>query len=167
MSSIGWWIVAGVLIAAGTLGVFLPAIPGIILVFAGMLLGAWIDGFTRVGWTTLVILAALTALALLADLLGALLGAKRVGASRLALFGAGIGALAGFFFGWIGALAGPFLGASAGELGSAGPLAGSRGQLAHAMRVGLGTWIGLALSFVAKVIIVLAMLAVFVVSYLT
>ncbi|MGH8228062.1 MAG: DUF456 domain-containing protein [Steroidobacteraceae bacterium] len=160
MSSIGWWIVAGVLIAAGTLGVFLPAIPGIVLVFAGMLLGAWIDGFTRIGWTTLVILAALTALALLADLLGALLGAKRVGASRLALLGAGIGALAGFFFGWIGALAGPFLGASAGELGSTG-------QLGHAMRVGLGTWIGLAISFVAKVIIVLAMLAVFVVSYLT
>jgi uncharacterized protein YqgC (DUF456 family) len=159
MSTIGWWIVAVLLIVVGVAGVFLPAMPGVLLVFAGMLLGAWIDGFTRVGWTTLVILGLLAALALLMDVLGSLIGAKRVGASRLALIGATIGALVGLFFGLIGALIGPFLGAAAGELIS-------RGRLEQAARVGIGTWVGLALSLAAKAVIVLAMLAVFVASYL-
>jgi uncharacterized protein YqgC (DUF456 family) len=159
MSPVVWWIAAVLLIVIGIIGVFLPAVPGVTLVLAGMMLGAWIDGFTRVGWMTLAILAALTALALLADVVGGLIGAKRVGASRLALIGAAIGGLVGLFFGLIGALIGPFVGAVAGELAS-------RRRLGQAARVGLGTWVGLALSLVAKVVIVFMMLAVFITSYL-
>lgn len=67
------------MILLGVIGTFLPAAPGVILVFGGMLLGAWIDGFRRTGWVTLTILGVLTILALLGDMLGALIGAKRVG----------------------------------------------------------------------------------------
>jgi uncharacterized protein YqgC (DUF456 family) len=152
-------VIAVLLMLIGVVGSFLPAIPGVILVFGGMLLGASIDGFRRIGWVTLLILGSLTALALLGDLLGSLIGARRFGASRTALLGAAIGGLVGIFFGLVGALLGPFVGAVVGELLS-------RGQLGQAARVGAGTWVGLALSFVLRLVIVFAMLAVFVTSYL-
>jgi uncharacterized protein len=160
VNPIGWWILAVLLIVSGVIGTLVPGVPGVLAVFGGMLLAAWIDGFRRIGWITLTILAVLMVLALLADVVGGLLGAKRVGASRLALLGAAIGALVGLFFGLIGALIAPFFGAAAGELIS-------RGRLAQAARVGVGTWLGFALALIARVIIVLAMLVVFVTSYLT
>lgn len=159
MHAIGWWVVAVLLILMGVIGSFLPGIPGVLLVFGGMLLAAWIDGFRQIGWVTLTILGILTALALLADLLGALAGAKRVGASRGALLGAAVGGLIGIFFGLPGALLGPFLGAAAGELLS-------KGHPVQAARVGAGTWLGLALSLVFRLILVFAMLAVFLTRYL-
>lgn len=147
------------LILIGVIGTFLPGIPGAPIVFAGMWLAAWADDFRRIGWVTLVILGLLTLLTLVADLLGAFLGAKRVGASRLALAGAAIGSVVGLFFGLPGALVGPFLGAAAGELIA-------QRQFLRAARVGIGTWIGLVLSTLARVALVFAMLAVFIVSYL-
>ncbi len=154
MSPIGWWVIAALLIVVGVIGTFLPGFPGVPAVFGGMLLAAWIDDFRRIGWVTLAILGLLAILALLADVLGGLIGAKRVGASRPALIGAAVGSVVGLFFGLVGALIGPFLGASAGELIT-------RGRVAQAARVGLGTWVGLALTLVARVVIVFAMLAVF------
>lgn len=159
MSPIGWWIIAVLLILLGLAGTLVPGVPGVLAVFGGMLLAASIDGFRRIGWPTLVILGLLAVAALIADVVGGLIGAKRVGASRLALLGAAAGPLAGLFFGLAGALLGPFLGAAAGELVS-------KGRLLRAARVGLGTWIGLAISAVARVLIVLVMLVVFVASYL-
>lgn len=156
MNPIGWWIVAALLIVAGVVGTLVPAFPGVLAVFGGMLLGAWIDGFRRIGWITITVLALLTALALLADVAGGVLGAKRVGASRLALLGAAIGSVVGLFYGLAGILLAPFFGAAAGELIT-------RGKLAQAARVGVGTWIGFALTLVARVIIVLAMLLLFMV----
>ena len=45
------WILAVVLIVVGVAGTFLPALPGIPLVFGGVLLAAWIDDFQRIpGW---------------------------------------------------------------------------------------------------------------------
>jgi uncharacterized protein len=154
-----WWALAVLLIILGVIGTIVPGVPGVVVVFAGMFLGAWIDGFKRIGWITLAILAILALLALLADLLGSLLGAKRVGASHLALVGAAIGAVLGVFFGLVGALIGPFFGAAAGELIA-------RRRFTQAARVGLATWVGFGLSLIARVILVFAMVAVFVTSYL-
>jgi len=128
-------------------------------VFAGMVLAAWLDDFQRVGWITLVILGALTVLVLVIDVVAALMGAKRVGASRLALVGAAAGTLVGFFFGIVGILVAPFIGAVIGELIA-------RGQMAPAARVGFGTWLGIAVGALAKIVVVLAMLGLFVASYL-
>lgn len=158
MNPVGWWILAVLLIVVGVVGTLVPAIPGVLAVFGGMLLAAWIDGFERIGWITITILALLTALSLLADVVGGLLGAKRVGASPLALLGAAIGSVVGVFYGLVGALMAPFFGAAAGELMT-------RGKLAQAVRVGVGTWIGFVLTLVARMIIVLAMIIVFIVSY--
>src|SRR6185437_2720066 len=148
-----WWAVATSLIVLGVLGTFIPGIPGPVAVFAGMLLAAWIDHFSRVGWVALVVLGALTAAAL-----ASVLGARQVGASRAALMGALIGTIVGLFFGFVGILIAPFVGAVIGELSS-------RPHVPSAVRVGVGTWIGLALGAFAKIVIVLAMLALFLSDY--
>ena len=153
------WVLAIVLIVIGLAGTVLPGVPGVIAVFGGMLLAAWIDDFTRIGGGTVVLLGVLTALAFAAEIVGSLLGAKRVGASRQALLGAALGALAGLPFGLLGLVLGPFVGAVAGEF-----LAQRR--LDAAARVGFGTWLGLAVGNLAKLAVVGAMLGVFGISLL-
>jgi uncharacterized protein YqgC (DUF456 family) len=127
-------------------------------VFAGMLLAAWIEDFQRIGWVTLTILGALTLLVFVIDIVAASVGAKRVGASKLAVTGATVGAIIGLFFGIAGLLIAPFIGAFLGELMA-------RGQLEPAARVGFATWLGMAIGAVAKIAIVFAMVGVFLVSY--
>ena len=151
--------IAAACVLVGIAGIIIPALPGVPLVFGGLLLAAGADGFNRVGWLPLVILGVLTAMAFAAEIIGSLLGAKRVGASRLALLGAAVGTLAAFPFGFFGLLLGPFLGAVGGELVS-------RQRLDTAARVGLGTWIGLAVGSLAKIALLFAMLGVFLSSYL-
>ena len=89
----------------------------------------------------------------------AILGAKRVGASPLALIGATLGAIIGIFFGLVGIIFGPFIGAFAGEFIA-------RGRLGEAGKVGIATWLGLVLGTLAKLAIVFVMLALFVASFL-
>jgi hypothetical protein len=153
------WILAIGLIVMGVVGTLLPGIPGAMAVFGGMLLAGWIDGFSKIGWPTLVILGVLTALAFVADIVGSLLGARRVGASRLALAGAALGTLAAFPFGFFGLLVGPFAGAVVGEFIA-------QRRLDAAAQVGFGTWVGLAVGTLAKIGLVFAMLGVFATGYL-
>jgi uncharacterized protein len=155
------WILVAVLALVGIAGTILPLIPGVGLVFGALLLGAYIDDFQRVGVWTLVILGVLTALAMLVDFLATLLGAQRMGASRMALIGAAIGAVAGLFFGLIGVFVGPFVGAVVGELIHRGNI----DKAADAAKVGLGTWLGLLLGALAKLALALTMIGVFAVSY--
>jgi uncharacterized protein YqgC (DUF456 family) len=159
METLWWWALAITLIIVGVIGTFGPVIPGAALVFGGMLLAAWIDHFQRIGWITLTILGVLTVLILVIDVVAAILGAKRVGASRLALVGATVGTIVGLFFGILGILIAPFIGAVIGELIA-------RRRLDVAARVGFGTWLGMAVGALAKMAVVLAMLGVFVASYL-
>jgi len=153
------WVLALLLVLAGIAGTVLPAVPGAPLVFGGLLLGAWIDGFAKVGWFPLVVIALLGALTFPVDLAATALGAKRVGASPLALVGAGVGTVAGLFFGFLGVLLGPFAGAALGEYAA-------RRDLRRAGKVGLGTWLGILLGSAAKIGLVLAMVGVFAVAWL-
>ena len=148
------YLVAAVLVIAGFAGTILPVLPGTLLVFGGLFVAAWADGFTRVGAVGLTVIALLGALAFAADFAASLLGAKRAGASRKALAGAALGGAAGIFFGIPGLLLGPFLGAVLGELYA-------RRDLLRAGRVGLGTWIGLLLATVMKLALACLMVATF------
>ena len=93
-----YYLVAGALILIGLLGTVLPILPGLPVMFAGMLLAAWTDDFQRIGGVTLVVLGVLVVLSIAVDLLSSVVGAKRVGASNKALWGAGLGGLVGIFF---------------------------------------------------------------------
>ncbi len=152
------WVLAALLILAGLAGTLLPALPGAPLVFAGLLTAAWADGFQRVGGAVLIVLAGLTALSFLVDLIAASLGAKRAGA-RSALIGAAIGTVVGLFFGIAGIVIGPFIGAVAGEFLS-------RGSAAGAGRVGVWTWVGFIFGTLVKLVLAFTMVGIFLIAYM-
>jgi len=152
------WILAAVLVLAGVAGSVLPALPGVPLVFAGLLAAAWADDFTRVGVLTLVVLGLLTLLSFVIDFAATMLGAKRVGATRLAIVGAALGTVAGVFLGIPGLILGPFVGAVIGELLS-------HGEMQKAAKAGIATWMGLLFGTLAKLALVFTMLGVFAAAY--
>jgi len=148
------WILVVVLVAAGILGLLLPALPGPPVVFAGLLLGAWIDGFAYVGWGTLLLLALMAAAISLVDFAAGSLGASRFGASPRAAWGALIGALVGLTLGLIGIILGPFIGAALGELSA-------RRTLGEAGRAGVGATVGLVVGTAVKLGLAFTMVGVF------
>lgn len=152
------WALVGLLVIVGLAGTILPALPGVPFVFMGLLVAAWIGDFQKIGWPTLTLLALLTALAIAADVVATLLGAKRAGASKLALLGAAIGSIVGLFFGLIGIFVFPFIGAIAGELIA-------RQRLGQAAKVGFATWLGLLIGALAKLSLAITMIGVFVIAY--
>ena len=154
-----YYVLAALLVLVGLAGTVLPVIPGAVLIFFGLLLAAWADGFQHVGWVGMTIIGVLGALSFVADFVASILGAKRVGASPQALFGAAAGGLIGLFFGIPGMILGPFVGAVLGEF-----LA--RRRLAQAGKVGFGTWLGLVAAAVVKVVIATLMVATFFAFYL-
>jgi uncharacterized protein YqgC (DUF456 family) len=158
-SALWMWIVAVLLVLVGLAGSVLPALPGVTLVFAGLLVGAWADDFTRVGWLTLSLLGVLTALSFVIDFAATALGARRVGATKLAVVGAAIGTFGGIFLGIPGLILGPFVGAVAGEMLS-------HGEWRRASEAGVATWMGLVFGTLAKLALVFAMIGIFVFAYL-
>ena len=154
-----WWVLALLLVVAGIAGSVLPALPGVTLVFLGLLLAAWIGDFQQVGPLPLVVLGLLTLLSFVIDLAATALGAKRVGATKLAVVGAALGTLAGLFLGLPGLILGPFVGAVAGEMMS-------HGQVQQATRAGIATWIGLLFGTLAKLALVFTMLGLFALAYI-
>ena len=154
------WTLAFVLIALGVMGTVLPVLPGVILIFAGICLAAWIDHFQRISGWIVAATGVLTVIAIAIDYVAAALGAKRAGASRLAIAGAAIGTIAGVLSGLWGLLFMPLLGAAIGQYVS-------RRDLLRAGQVGVATWIGLLIGTALKLAIAFAMVGVFLVALLT
>jgi uncharacterized protein YqgC (DUF456 family) len=152
------WVLAVLLVLVGMAGTILPALPGAPLVFLGMVLAAWADGFQKVGWFPLTILGTLTVLTLVVDFAATSLGAKRVGASWLAVAGAAVGTIVGLFFSLPGLILGPFVGAVLGEY-----LA--RRNRDQALKAGIGTWIGIMLGTAGKLALIFMMIGVFAFFY--
>ena len=157
------WLCVVLLIAAGLAGTVLPALPGTALVLAGIVLGAWIDGFQQVGWVPLTVVGVLAVLAWVLDYVAGLLGAQKAGASREALWGAALGTVVGLFMGLVGVLFMPLVGAAAGEYLARRADANAHGQ---ALRVGVATWLGIMVGLLAKVVIACMMIGIFVAALL-
>ena len=153
------YVLAAILVLVGLAGVILPALPGIPLVFAGMLLAAWTGGFEQVGVWVVVVLGLMTLVSFAVDFWATAHGARRVGASRKAVVGAVIGTFAGLFFFPVGLLVGPFAGALVGEM-----LHGREWR--QATKVGFGTWFGVVLAVVLKLGLAFAMIGIFAVAWL-
>jgi len=125
------WIAAVLLIIVGVAGTVLPALPGIPLIFGGVLLAAWIDDFQRIGTWTLVVLAVLAVFGVAVDYVAAALSAQRVGASRQGVIGAAIG---------------EFL---------------AHRNALRAGKVGAATWFGLLVGTAVKIAVAFTMIGVF------
>lgn len=152
-------LLAVVLVIGGLMGAVFPILPGPPLVFAGLWLGAFADHYRHAGSKTLIVIAVLGGIGILLDFIAASFGAKRVGASPQAVTGATLGTIVGIFFGIPGLIFGPFAGAVFGELYA-------QRSLNQATRSGLGTWLGLLLGAIAKLVLSFMMLGVFALAWL-
>jgi uncharacterized protein YqgC (DUF456 family) len=150
-----WWLLSGLIIIAGLAGTVVPALPGVPLVFLGLFVGAWIGNFETIAWVTIGVLAVLTLIAWIVDFVAGAAGARYLGASSRAFWGATIGAIAGIFFGVVGMLLGPFIGAVLGELSG-----GS--NVVQSGRAGLGAWIGMVVATAVKLAIAFLMIGIFI-----
>lgn len=153
------WIASAALIVLGLAGTVLPVLPGTVLVWGGIVLGAWIDDFTRVGVATVVVVSVLAVLAWGLDYAAGFMGARQAGASRQALLGAAVGTVVGLFMGLVGVLFMPLVGAAVGEY-----LA--RQDHARAVKVGVATWMGIMVGLIAKVVLACVMVGIFGVALL-
>ena len=157
--SVVLWIGAVLLVLAGLVGIVLPALPGTILIFVGLLLAAWADDFARVGPGMLVLIGVIGAASYSVDFVAAALGAKHMGASKRAMVGAALGTVLGLFFGIVGVIIGPLLGAIIGELTE-------HRDWRRVGKAGLAAWIGFAIGTAVKVAIAFVMLGLFAAAYL-
>lgn len=152
-------LLAGVLlVVAGIVGLVLPVLPGVALVYLGILVVAWADDFTRIGPVMLMVMLGVMFLALLAENLAGLFGARRAGASGWGVAGAGIGAVVGIFFGLPGVILGPAIGALAFEY-LRNP------DAVRALRAGAGGLLGLLLGVVAKAAFAFLMIGLALLAY--
>jgi uncharacterized protein YqgC (DUF456 family) len=129
------------------------------MLFGGIWLVAAVDNYQHLGLWWLLIIGVLGGVGVTVDFVASTLGAKRVGASKLALWGAALGTLVGMFFGIPGLLFGPFLGALAGELASGT-------SVLRSTHVGVGTWLGLLFGTLVKLVISFVMVGLFGVAML-
>ena len=151
-------LVAILLVVIGIAGTILPMLPGVPLVYAGLLLAAWHDSFDKVSILTMVIIGSIALLAWAVDFLASIMTAKKVGASKYALWGAGVGALLGILGGIPGLIIGPAIGAIIGELIT-------HKDVSKATTVGIAAGLGFVLALAVKIVLALTMLAMFAYAY--
>jgi uncharacterized protein YqgC (DUF456 family) len=152
------WLLALAAIALGLIGLVLPLLPGSPLLFGGVWLAAWLDDYTRISGWTVVLIGVMALLAWAVDYLAAVLGVKKVGASKQAMFGAGIGTLLGLPLGLIGLILGPIAGAMVGEWIA-------RKDQQQAAKAGLAAGVAFIAAMALKLGLGIAMVAVFAFAY--
>jgi len=150
-----WWFLTIVLFAVGLIGTLVPVLPGTTIILAAAIVHRMMLGPDKsVGWYTIFVLVLLTLATYALDVLAGYLGAKYFGATKWGTFGAILGALVGLFFGLIGLFVGPVIGAVIGEV-----IAGKR--MIDAGRAGWGSLLGNIGAMLAKLIIGLVMIIIF------
>ena len=148
------YLVAAALMVVGLVGTIVPSLPGIPLIFGGIWLIAAVDRYHHLGLWWLLGIAVVGAIGLTLDLLAGALGAKRVGASKQAVWGALLGTVIGLFFGLPGLLLGPFVGAALGELAAGN-------SILRSTNVGVSAWFGIIFGTIIKLVSSLIMVALF------
>lgn len=74
------FVIAYLLLFLGIVGAMVPVLPGPLLIWLGAFAWAWADGFIRIGWPTLLVLAILTIVSWAADLGLSFLSSRKSGA---------------------------------------------------------------------------------------
>ena len=144
-------VAACLLAIAGIAGAVLPVLPGPLISFVGLLCAAAVST-AATSAATLWTCGAVTLVVSLADYLLPGWMAKRFGGSRSGAVGATVGAIAGIFlFPPAGILLGPFVGAIVGEL------LHNRDDAAHALQVGMGSFLAFLLGTGLKLCFTIAL----------
>lgn len=116
MSSLVLWLITAAMFVIGLIGTVVPGLPGIGIVYGGILVYAFATDFASISGTTVIIFGVVTAAALFASYMGTIIASKIGGGKKKALTGAALGALMGTFAGPGGMMIGAFLGAFLGAL---------------------------------------------------
>ncbi len=153
-----YWIIAGLLVFIGFVGLLVPILPGIVFIFSGLLLAAWIDGFARVSEMTMIIIGTFSLIAWAVDFFASYFTAKKANASKLALYGVVIGALVGISGGVVGLIVGPVIGAVIGEFIA-------RRNSGDAARVGVAAGLGFVVALVVKLVLAIMIASIFAYAY--
>lgn len=111
-----FFVVGYLLIFLGIVGALVPVLPGPLLIWLGAFVWAWADGFARIGWPTLLVLAVLTIIAWGADLGLSFLGSKRSGAGWRSIGVSILGGLIGAILLSSVPVVGTFIGAAIGSI---------------------------------------------------
>ena len=152
-----WWTLTIILMLAGLVGAVFPVIPDSLLILAGAFLNHFaVHPPHVVGWWILGTLTLLMVLAHLVDFTAGALGAKKFGASCWGAFGGLIGGVVGLFFFPVGLFVGPVIGVLSAEILFAGRAFGP------AAKSSWGTLLGTIAGIMGKVVIDVAMVAIFV-----
>lgn len=151
-------IAAGVLLAAGFAGTFVPVLPGAPLAWLG-LLAAYFSEYCDISVATLIITGIAAVLVSVLDNILPVAMTKKFGGSKSATTGSTIGLIAGFFIGPVGIILGPFLGAVIGEL------IHNRGNSDGVLRAGLGAFAGFLAGTGIKMILVLVLIWCFIAGF--
>lgn len=143
-------IVAFLLAIAGIIGCIVPALPGTILSYAGLLC-AYLCSYSQISGSAMLLWLAAALAVSVADYFLPAWMARRFGGSRSGAIGATVGVFAGFFFfPPFGILLGPFIGAVLGEL------LNDREDVAKAFKVGVGSFLSFIVGTGVKLAISIA-----------
>ena len=153
-----YWIVVGLLVIVGFVGLLVPILPGIVFIFSGLLLAAWLDDFSRVSEVTMTVIGLFSLMAWAIDFFASYFTAKKANASKLALFGVMIGALVGILGGVVGLIIGPVIGAVIGEFIA-------RKNSGDAVRVGVAAGLGFLVALVVKLVLAIMITSIFAYAY--
>jgi len=154
---IAGWIAAVVMFTVAFIGLFYPIIPSVFFIVGGFLLYGLIDSFEEMNWLFWVIQTLFVMLLFGADTLANIVGVKKFGGSKAGMWGSTIGLLIGpFVIPVAGILIGPFLGAFLSEL------LVTRTGVKQSLKTGIGSIVGFFTSIVAKGIVMLVMIGIFI-----
>ena len=147
------------LLVAGLAGVFLPFLPGHLLIFLAAVAHWVILGpEAGVGWWTLVVLGVLLILSQVAEYASGAMGTRGFGGSRWGAAGALVGGIGGIFFAPFGLLLGPLIGAFLLEW------QGAKKDVKPATVSGVGSVVGTLAGLMIKLVIAVVMVVYFLVD---
>ena len=156
MELLGWLIVVSMLVI-GMLGAIYPLLPGVLAVYAAFFVYGLFFGWSSFGIWFWTIQTFIVVIVFIADYAASALGVKKFGGSRASIIGSTIGIIIGpFVIPVLGLVLGPFIGAVAGER-----IMGQTWELS--VKAGIGSVVGLFTSIIAKIILQLIMIVVFVI----
>lgn len=135
-----------VLLAAGLLGCVLPY-PGHLLMLGACIAAAFAEGTPYPAWWVWAILILLMVFGTIVDNITTMLGARRFGSSRAAMWGTLPGIIIGAFFPPFGLIIGPFAGAFVAEIAFA------RKTTRESLTSGMGATLGYLAGVVCKLLI--------------
>ncbi|MDQ8733182.1 DUF456 family protein [Paenibacillus sp. LHD-38] len=155
MDILGWTLVI-ILFVVGMAGAVYPILPGALAIYGAFFVYGFFFSFSEFGVWFWLIQTIIVIVLFVADYAVSAWGVKRFGGSRASVIGSTIGLIFGpFVIPALGLIIGPFAGAVIGEM-----IIGTRFD--KALKVGLGSVVGLFTSVVVKFILQLAMIVLFV-----